>query len=474
MKKIFSTSLIFLVCSFTFAQAPDTMWTNTFGGLNDETPACIQITNDNGFIILGTTQSFGAGQQDIYLIKTDSIGNEEWSKTYGGSSWDEGSDILTADDGGYLMMGNTWSFTPGGIWLLRLNSIGDTLWTKHFGDMNWDSGLYMIKTSDGGYAIIGGNYYSGFGLIDLWIIKIDSSGNKLWEKLYGGVSYDFGASIIQTPDDGYLVLGSSQISDTSDPEVWLIRTNSNGDSLWTKKFGIGIGESIVETSDGNYLITTSHPMFINSKILNIDPDGNLLWSKSFDTSLEHGNSVVRCPDDGFIIAGYTSMIIYGQADVVITKINADGDTLWVKMLGGSDQEMGRSICKTVNSEYIILGSTNAQGAGGTDLWLILLEKESPSSVENYLVSPNSFSLTQNYPNPFNPSTKISWQSPVGSWQTLKIYDVLGNEVATLVNEYKPAGRYEVEWNASELPSGVYFYQLRAENYIETKKMTLVK
>jgi hypothetical protein len=229
-------------------------------------------------------------------------------------------------------------------------------------------------------------------------------------------------------------------------------------------------------------------MFINSKFLKIDPDGNLLWSKSFDTSLEHGNSVVRCPDDGFIIAGYTSMIIYGQSDLVITKINPVGDTVWVKILGGSYQEMGRSICKTVNSEYIILGSTNAQGAGGTDLWLILLDKESPSSVENYLVLPNSFSLAQNYPNPFNPSTKISWQTPVGNWQTLKIYDVLGNEVATLVDEYKPAGKYEVEFNSSsgirDLASGIYFYQLlvsalqskdgRAEQFIQTKKMILIK
>jgi len=88
--------------------------------------------------------------------------------------------------------------------------------------------------------------------------------------------------------------------------------------------------------------------------------------------------------------------------------------------------------------------------------------------------PLSFRLEQNYPNPFNPSTKISWQIPVGNWQTLKIYDMLGNEVATLVDEYKPAGTYEIEWNASGLPSGVYFYQLQAGDFIETKKMLLLK
>jgi hypothetical protein len=88
--------------------------------------------------------------------------------------------------------------------------------------------------------------------------------------------------------------------------------------------------------------------------------------------------------------------------------------------------------------------------------------------------PNKFGLSQNFPNPFNPTTKISWQSPISSWQTIKIYDVLGNEIATLVNEYKPAGEYEVEFDGNNLPSGVYFYQLRANNYTKTKKMILLK
>ena len=489
MKKFFFITILLFIDK-SFAQEPDTLWTKTFGGLSDDTPACIQTTNDNGFIILSTTQSYGAGELDIYLIKTDSIGNEQWSKTYGGSSWDEGSYILSTNDGGYLMMGSTWSFVPGGLWLLRINSTGDTLWTKIIGSMNWDAGAYMIEASNNGYTIIGAKYYSGLGQSDLWIIRIDAMGNKLWEKIYGGVSYDFGASIIQTSDNGYLALGSSQINDTSDPEVWLIKTNSNGDSLWTKKFGTGLGESILRTSDGNYLIAVSHPMFINSKILKIDPDGNLLWSKSFDTSLEYTNSIVRCPDDGFIIVGYTSMLIYGQSDLVVTKIDPDGDTLWVKMLGGSDQEIGRSVCKTSNSQYIIIGSTNAQGAGGTDLWLILLDKEGPSDVDDQLNFPISFSLSQNYPNPFNPSTKIKYSIPSVTLRqaqsdilvTLKVFDVLGNEIETLVNEEKQAGTYEVSWYAEQLPSGVYFYQLKAvdpstgsgQGFIQTKKMLLLK
>jgi len=121
---------------------------------------------------------------------------------------------------------------------------------------------------------------------------------------------------------------------------------------------------------------------------------------------------------------------------------------------------------TVDLQFIGYGIINIPG--------LITRLDIITGVEEEIQTTTDFTLLQNYPNPFNPSTKISWQSPVGSWQTLKIFDVLGNEVATLVDEYKPAGSYEVEWNASELPSGVYFYQLRAGSFVETKKMILMK
>jgi len=127
----------------------------------------------------------------------------------------------------------------------------------------------------------------------------------------------------------------------------------------------------------------------------------------------------------------------------------------------------------------VLGTTywsrisNRNTALGTDMYFEL-NGSILTSVESEADNPANFVLSQNYPNPFNPSTKISWQSPVSSWQTLKIYDVLGNEVATLVNEEKPAGSYEIEFNASKLSSGTYFYQLRAGSFLETKKMILMK
>ena len=146
--------------------------------------------------------------------------------------------------------------------------------------------------------------------------------------------------------------------------------------------------------------------------------------------------------------------------------------MWTKTLG--DSSVGRSIQKTTDGGYIIAGITSSLSAGLTDIYLLKTTPDVSNLEPNKNLIPSDFSLAQNYPNPFNPSTKISWQSPVGSWQTLKIYDVLGNEVSTLVDEYKPVGNYEVEWNASGFPSGLYFYQLKTENNIETKMMILLK
>ena len=110
----------------------------------------------------------------------------------------------------------------------------------------------------------------------------------------------------------------------------------------------------------------------------------------------------------------------------------------------------------------------------TDIGVFSFDQSSPSEVAEEILAPSEYKLYQNYPNPFNPSTKISWQSPVSSWQTLKVYNILGREESTLVNDYKPAGNYEVEFDASNLPSGIYFYRLKAGSFVQTKKMILLK
>ena len=308
-----------------------------------------------------------------------------------------------------------------------LGQAPDVLWTETFGGSDNEVGYSVQQTTDGGYIIAGSTESFGAGNADVWLVKTDASGDTLWTKTFGGSELDIGYSVQQTLEGGYIIAG---VSFSFGADVWLIKTDASGDTLWTKTFG--------------------------------------------GSDRDRSYSVQQTTDGGCIITGYTRSFGAGNEDVWLVKTDASGDTLWTKTIGGIDTDRGYSVQQTTDGGYIIVGHTSSFGAGASDVWLIKTTPDVSEVESNTNLIPSDFSLYQNYPNPFNPSTTISWQVPVGSWQTFKIYDVLGNEVATLVDEYKPAGSYEVEWNASGLPSGIYFYQLKTENFIETKKMILMK
>jgi hypothetical protein len=463
----------------------DTLWTKTFGGSGIDESYSVQKTTDGGYIIIGYTTSSGVGNEDVWIIKTNASGDTLWTKTFGGSDHDYGRAVHQTTDGGYIIAGYTSSFGAGSydVWLIKTNSSGDTLWTKTFGGSTLDIGNSVLQSNDGGYLIAGFTSSFGAGGYDVWLIKTNSSGDTLWTKTLGGSYSDYCSSVKQTTDGGYIIVGYTSSLGVGSYDVWLIKTTSSGDTLWSKTFGGSdddYGSSVQQTTDGGYIITGSTSSFgaglyRDVWLIKTSSSGETLWSKTFGGSFDdYGSSVQQTTDDGYIITGFTSSFGAGGKDAWLIKTNASGDTLWTKTFGGSDDDYGRSVLQTADDGYIITGYKDIFGAGNSDVWLIKTTTDVTEVNQNIDMIITDFSLYQNYPNPFNPSTKISWQVPVGGWQTLKVYDVLGNEIETLVDEYKQAGNYEVEWDASNYPSGVFFYQLKTENFVENEKMILMK
>jgi hypothetical protein len=184
----------------------------------------VQQTSDGGFIIVGYTASFGAG--DVWLIKTDADGNKLWDRTFGGSMVDRGYSVQQTSDGGFIIVGWTWSFGAGGpdVWLIKTDADGNKLWDRTFGGSDWDEGYSVQQTSDGGFILVGWTWSFGAGGPDVWLIKTDADGNKLWDRTFGGSMVDRGFSVQQTSDGGFIIVGATTSFGAGDYDVLLIKS----------------------------------------------------------------------------------------------------------------------------------------------------------------------------------------------------------------------------------------------------------
>jgi hypothetical protein len=237
----------------------------------------------------GETLSYGAGQYDFWLVKTDSAGNQLWAKTYGGTGYDVAFAVVQTIDGGYAIAGSTNSFGAGGdFWLVKTDSAGNQLWNKTYGGAGGDITRTLVQTSDGGYAMAGwtnGSY--GIGDEDLWLVKTDSSGNQLWNKTYGGAGGDYPHSIIQTSDGGFAIAGHTNSYGAGGEDFWLVKTDSAGNMQWTKTFGTTSYEeawSLVQTTDGGYALAGTINLYsaggLDFWLVKTDVESGLAWTDS--------------------------------------------------------------------------------------------------------------------------------------------------------------------------------------------------
>jgi len=364
---------------------PSSHFCKAIGGKNDDGGHSLIQTSDGGYAIAGFTSSFGAGSSDAYLVKLDADGNLQWTKTIGGPASEEGNSLIQTSDGGYVIAGFTESFGAGetDVYVVKLDANGNLQWTKTIGGKGWDAGLSLIQTSDGGYAIAGYTTSFGAGDYDVYVVKLDAKGNLQWTKTIGGTKDDRGASLIQTSDGGYAIAGYITSFGAGGGDVYVVKLDAKGNLQWTKTIGgpaDEIGFSLIQISDSGYAIAGYITSFGagggDVYVVKLDANGNLQWTKTIGgPGDEAGYSLIQTSDGGYAIAGATQSFGAGKKeDVYVVKLDANGNLLWTKTIGGENDDRGFSLIQTSDGGYAIAGTTSSFGAGEEDVYFIKLDK----------------------------------------------------------------------------------------------------
>jgi len=360
----------------------DEGWNKTFGGSGYEEGWSVDQTEDGGYILTGETTSYGATASSVWLIKTDSSGNEQWNRTFGeNEGFHKGWAVQQTTDNGYIIAAEEWptgSETSDGM-LIKIDSSGNEEWTRFFSGP-YDDGCFDAKESNDGGYIVTGFTESYEGLWDLWLIKTDSDGNLTWARTFGGEDYEEGQSVQQTLDGGYIVTGSAQSYTPGwDYDLWLIKTDSLGIEEWNKTFGgdwADRGRCVQQTADDGYIIAGVTVLYgagwADVWVVKVDGYGNEQWNKTFGgVDWDSGFSVKQTSYGGYIITGEIGADEFGfHAGIYLIKIDGNGNEEWNKTFGGTETDKGRSVQQTTDGGYIIAGYTDSYGAGNYDVWLI--------------------------------------------------------------------------------------------------------
>jgi hypothetical protein len=355
------------------------VWTQTLGGTADDEGYAVVQSANGGYFVAGTTFSFGSGAGDIYLVKTDASGAQDWAKTIGGTGYDAANSVLPTSDGGCVLAGTTYldALNRSDVYLAKIDASGTVVFARNFGWIGADMGRSVAQTSDGGYIVAGQTGSFGAGGYDVYLIKTDAAGSKLWDQVFGGAYDDIGYSVQQTEDGGYIIAGSTDLSGSGVPDIYLIKTDTGGKQVWAKTFDLGghdYGYSVQNTTDGGYVIagqTEGGGGGSYAYLLKTDADGNKVWDKTYGANGgEFARSIQRTGDGGYVVAGATASVGAGAYDVYLLKTDASGDTLWTRTFGGPESDIGYSVQAAADGGYIVSGSTISYGAGERDVWLI--------------------------------------------------------------------------------------------------------
>jgi hypothetical protein len=373
--------LVLAESNSAYGAEPREEWNRTYGGRYGDGAWCLQETSDGGYILVGNTATRGEGS-DLWLIRTDQSGNPIWSRILGGSGEDIGYFVEETSDDGFIITGSTKSFGMGEerLWLIKTDSNGSRIWDRTFGGFvssSGDGGWSVDETRDGGYIVTGYTQSLGRGRKDLWLLKTDDLGDRVWDRTYGGREDDVGISVLQSRDGGYIVAGRTASFGRGGDDIWLVKTDSVGKEVWNATFGGSkddAGFQVVELMDGYALVGRTESGSDKNRIILIRTDlsGRKLWERAYQGG--SGTSLQPTSEGGFVIAGRNDSQDSGR-DALIIKTDSSGNEEWSRVFGGGADDIGTFAVQNRDGDYIMAGITSSFGSGAEDAWLIKMGME---------------------------------------------------------------------------------------------------
>jgi len=366
----FASVVLFVLLSFPLINsvgASSEMWNQVYGGSGSDFAHSLVETSDGGLAVAGCTDSFGAGGADFLLIKTDEYGTMEWNRTYGGIGGDFAHSLVETSDGGFALAGVTDSFGAGGndFWLIKTDSFGNVEWNQTYGGTDSSIAYSLVETFDGGFALAGSSgsplYFPiGSGTTDFWLVKTDAYGNMEWNQTYGGTGDEVAYSLVETSDGGFALAGEQSRN------FWLVKTDAYGNTEWNQTYGeakYNHAYSVVEPADGGFVLAST-----NFQLIKTDAHGTVEWNwtygrEDYDTVY----SLVETFDGGFALAGETYSFDDGNGFWLV-KTDANGNLEWNQTYRRTEYDRPYSLIQTSDGGYALAGDTI--NLGSTYLWVV--------------------------------------------------------------------------------------------------------
>lgn len=478
MKKIFRILFLLLFPIISFGQ--DTVFIKSYGQKGYNYGMKVMQTSDDGYIILGNKSGF-VGNTDVYLLKTDFAGNYIWDKAFGSGEIDWAEDIITTKDHGYVITGfqTTNLSSDYNFMLLKTDSIGNMIWIKNYGGSNWDLAHSVIETPDSGYIMVGETYSFGNGNNDIYILKTNKNGDSLWSKVYGGFQNDVANDISNVHDGNFLITGTTSSFGKGKDDIYIIKINNTGDTLWTKTFGDTLDDKAnagIETVDHGIAITGSTQNFgakaMDGFLMKLNSTGNELWTRVYGgPNEEECYDLIQKANEQYFMAAFTSSYGFvGSQDFYMLVADKNGWYINGTTFGDEKDEAAKSCVRAIDNGFAVIGTTASMGLGITNILFIKTDSLGNSNASTYThitdiqeeSALEDFSL---YPNPVDNLLNIRFPQK-NSLQSILIW----NSIGQCVYDSKVYNNYSAKVDFSSLQEGIYIVSMCTKEGVIKKKI----